>query len=85
MWVSLSRSADVGDACCCEKVRDRRDGRRMSIGCNYDRSNAYRGGGSVASPSRQHRAAARIEQGRHVGLLGLRLDVGWYLAGPFDV
>jgi len=44
LFVSLSRSAGVGDACCGEKARARRGGRRRSSGAIYDRSNAYRCG-----------------------------------------
>ncbi len=69
VWVSLSRSAVVGDACCCDKARARRGGRHRSSGAIYDRSNAYRGGGTVASAARQHRATAGIEQGQHGALL----------------
>jgi hypothetical protein len=85
VWVSLSRSAGGGDACCCKKARARRFARRRCRVPVYCRSDAYRGGGAVASPPRQHRAADGMEQGRHGALLGLRLDGGRRLAGPSGV
>ena len=77
VWVRLSRSVGVGDACCCEKARGRCDGRRKSNRDIYDRSNTYRGEGVVTSAARQHRVTAGIEQGRHVALLSVHLDGGW--------
>ncbi len=85
VWVSLSRSAGGGDACCCKKARARRFARRRRRVPVYCRSDAYRSGGAVASPPRQHRAADGIEQRRHGALLGLRLDGGRQLAGPSGV
>jgi hypothetical protein len=62
VWVSLSRSAGVGDACCCEKARARRFVRHRSRVYVYDRSDAYKGGGVVASPPRQHCAVDGMEK-----------------------
>jgi hypothetical protein len=78
VWVSLSKSAGVGDACRCEK--------RLELGvaagagaAGLHMTDQMRTEVEVLSQiaARQHRGAAGMEQGRHGALLSVRLDGGW--------